>query len=87
MVVNLTVSALRGCRCCRLCDCSCSCFASLALVRWMVKYPLSTRDSGKAAAGIKQKRFFVLAGQKLSYYNQMCNSQGQCVPLRLPISL
>ena len=53
----------------------------------MVKYPLSTRDSGKAAAGIKQKRFFVLAGQKLSYYNQMCNSQGQCVPLRLPISL
>ena len=46
----------------------------------MVKYPL--QYEGKAMPmGMRQKRFFVLTGNSLCYYDKLCNSEGQSVKL------
>ena len=49
---------------------------ALAVMRgWMAKYPV--RHTHKATPiGMMQKRFFVLSGCSLAYYNKLCNSQG-----------
>ena len=52
-------------------------FADLVLVvRWMVKYPVR-HEKNPLAIGGKKKRFFVLSGTSLQYYDTLCNSEGE----------